>query len=114
VGVMRCTPIGSARPAASAPVLDVPKSRDPSDAQMVFAVDIRASGDMFVDSTRKVDDAALLEQARQAAQSGDVPAIIRADASVPHGGVIHTLDILKEAGISKIAFGVSPDPPAGR
>ena len=37
-------------------------------------------------------------------------ALIRADTSVQHGRVIRALDLLKQAGIAKIAFGVSPVP----
>ena len=42
----------------------------------------------------------------------DKRAVIRADTSVQHGRVIRTLDLLKQAGISKIAFGVTPVPAA--
>jgi biopolymer transport protein ExbD len=38
----------------------------------------------------------------------DLRAVIRADRKVEHGRVIHVLDLLKRAGISKIAFAVSP------
>jgi biopolymer transport protein ExbD len=40
-------------------------------------------------------------------KSPDLRAVIRADASVTHGRVIRVLDLLKQAGISKIAFGVA-------
>lgn len=35
-------------------------------------------------------------------------AVIRADRNVLHGTVIAALDVLKRAGIAKIAFAVSP------
>ena len=38
-------------------------------------------------------------------------AVIKADAAVPHGRVIHVLDLLKQAGVAKIAFGVTPVSP---
>jgi biopolymer transport protein ExbD len=114
-GLMRCTPIGSARPAASALPLDLPKNADLPDVQMIFTVELHASGDMFVNSTRTADEAALLEQAREVvAKNKDVRAVIRADTSVTHGRVIHTLDMLKQAGISKIAFGTAASSPAGQ
>jgi biopolymer transport protein ExbD len=43
-----------------------------------------------------------------------VRAVIRADAAVPHGRVVHVMDLLKQADIGKIAFGVTPTAPAGR
>ena len=38
----------------------------------------------------------------------ELRAVIRADKKVEHGRVIHVLDLLKRAGIAKIAFAVSP------
>ena len=34
--------------------------------------------------------------------------MIQADGEVPHRRVIHTLDLLKRAGISRVAFGALP------
>jgi biopolymer transport protein ExbD len=34
--------------------------------------------------------------------------VIRADQKVEHGRVIHVLDLLKRAGVAKIAFAVTP------
>jgi len=34
--------------------------------------------------------------------------VIRADKKVEHGRVIHVLDLLRRAGIAKIAFAVTP------
>ena len=43
------------------------------------------------------------------AQHPDLRAVIKADAAVTHGRVIHVLDLLKQAHVNKIAFGVTPD-----
>jgi biopolymer transport protein ExbD len=65
-----------------------------------------------VDSKRVVNDDAILPLARDAhARNNDLRAVIKADSSVPHGRVIHVLDLLKQGGVSKIAFGVTPVPP---
>jgi biopolymer transport protein ExbD len=34
--------------------------------------------------------------------------VLQADGAVPHRRVIHTLDLLKTAGIAKVAFGALP------
>ena len=34
-----------------------------------------------------------------------------ADESVPHGKVVRVMDLIKQGGIGKIAFGVTPTPP---
>lgn len=52
---------------------------------------------------------AILPLARAAREKNpELRAVIKADASVPHGRVIHVLDLLKQAQVSKIAFGVNP------
>lgn len=113
MGAMRCTPLGSAGPAASALPLDLPKTGS-GEMQTVFGVELHANGDTLVDGKRLYSDDALLAQARDAiTQNPNLRAVIRADATVPHGRVIRALDLLKQAGISKIAFGVAPSPPEG-
>ncbi|MBN2197341.1 MAG: biopolymer transporter ExbD [Polyangiaceae bacterium] len=39
-------------------------------------------------------------------------AVLRADSRVPHGDVIRVVDVLKQAGIVKIAFAVAPEAPS--
>jgi biopolymer transport protein ExbD len=34
--------------------------------------------------------------------------VINADGGVPHRKIIHTLDLIKTAGIAKVAFGALP------
>jgi biopolymer transport protein ExbD len=96
--------------------LDVPKPPPPPGAgavQQMFTVELRTDGTTHVNGKLVADDAALLATARGAiAATPDLRAVIRADAAVTHGRVIHVLDLLKQAGISKIAFGVSPAPAA--
>jgi biopolymer transport protein ExbD len=45
------------------------------------------------------------------AKTADLRAVIKADGTVQHQRVIHVLDLLKQAGIAKIAFGVTPIAP---
>ena len=74
------------------------------------------SGDMFVDQKKLANDDALLPLARKGhAKTADLRAVIKADGTVQHQRVIHVLDLLKQAGIAKIAFGVTtiaPEPSA--
>jgi biopolymer transport protein ExbD len=35
-------------------------------------------------------------------------AVIRADADANHGAVMHALDVMKQAGLSRIALGALP------
>jgi len=92
--------------------LDLPKAASGTDVQVVFSTELYANGDITVDQKKLPNDDAILGLARDAhAQSADVRAVIRADGTVQHQRVIHVLDLLKQAGISKIAFGVTPVAP---
>jgi biopolymer transport protein ExbD len=92
--------------------LDLPKAASGSEIQIVFSVELYANGDISVDQKKIASDEALFPLAKDAhAQSADVRAVIRADGTVQHQRVIHVLDLLKQAGITKIAFGVTPIAP---
>jgi biopolymer transport protein ExbD len=93
--------------------LDLPKAATGTDAvQTVFSVVLGPDGTVMVNSSTLPNDDAILPQAKDAlAKNKDLRAVIKADNNVPHGRVIHVLDLLKQAQISKIAFGVSPVSP---
>jgi biopolymer transport protein ExbD len=93
--------------------LDLPKSVTGADNQVqtVFSVVLAADGSTQVDSKPVANDDAILALAKAAAsQNKDLRAVIKADNTVSHGRVIHVLDMLKQAQLSKIAFGVSKLP----
>ena len=92
--------------------LDLPKAATGTDVQVVFSIILAADGSTQVDSKRVPNDDAILALARDAhAHNADLRAVIKADSAVPHGRVIHVLDLLKQGGVSRIAFGVTPVPP---
>jgi biopolymer transport protein ExbD len=90
--------------------LDLPKAATgTSDVQVVFSIVLAADGRSMVDGKAIANDDAVLPLARDAqAQHPDLRAVIKADSAVTHGRVIHVLDLLKQAHVSKIAFGVTP------
>lgn len=92
--------------------LDLPKGATGTDqVQTVFSVVLAADGTTMVDSAKVGSEEAILPLAKDAlAKTPDLRAVIKADTTVQHGRVIKVLDILKQAKISKIAFGVSPVP----
>jgi len=93
--------------------LDLPKAATGSDVQTIFSIELYPKDDeIVVDSKRIPNDNALLPLAREGhAKNSDLRAVIKADSSVRHGRVMHVLDLLKQAGIAKIAFGVQPIAP---
>jgi biopolymer transport protein ExbD len=90
--------------------LDLPKAATgTSDVQVVFSIILAADGRAMVDGKAIANDEAILQLARDAqSQHADLRAVIKADAAVTHGRVIHVLDLLKQAHVNKIAFGVTP------
>lgn len=91
--------------------MDLPKAASGEEVQNVFSVELTADGAARVDSTPVATDEEMAELARQAkARNKDMRVVIRADKKVEHGRVIRVLDILKQAGLSKFAFGVAPVP----
>jgi len=89
--------------------LDLPKAAKSQVAQIPFQVDIEANGDVHVDGAKldKVEEVLALAKERLS-KDPEMRVNIRADAQVPHGKVMRVVDLLKQAGISKIAFGVTP------
>jgi biopolymer transport protein ExbD len=88
--------------------LDLPRAGG-GEVRLIFSVELPDAKRTIANGEAVADDAALLAAAKKrVAESPDTRAVIRADKSVPHGRVIAVLDTLKQAGISKIAFGVSP------
>jgi len=90
--------------------LDLPKAaKGTSDLQVIFSIILSADGRTFVDSKQVANDDAILPIARdKETEHPDLRAVIKADAAVTHGRVIHVLDLLKQANVNKIAFGVTP------
>ncbi len=88
--------------------MDLPKAASGEEVQVVFSVELLADGATYVDSKPIAPGGSVAELARNArAKHPDVRAVIRAENAVQHGRVIGVLDVLKRAGIAKIAFATS-------
>jgi biopolymer transport protein ExbD len=89
--------------------MDLPKAASGESIQTVFSVELTADGKTYVDSEAVPGDDAVSALAQaQKAKNPELRAVIRADEKVEHGRVIHVLDLLKRAGVAKIAFAVAP------
>src|SRR5687767_352188 len=89
--------------------LDLPRAATGPSAQPVFGISLLGDGQMLVNDKPVPTDEALLAIAEsQVKANPDSRAVIKASANVKHGRVIRVLDILKQAGLTKIAFGVTP------
>jgi biopolymer transport protein ExbD len=89
--------------------LDLPRASQTRELQVVFSVILPTSGPTLVNGEPAADDQLLTSLAQAAFRKApDVRAVITADGSVPHRRVIHTLDLIKTAGITRVAFGALP------
>jgi biopolymer transport protein ExbD len=88
--------------------LDLPKAVTSEEVQVVFSVLLPKGGPTLVDGEPAPEDGQLLAKARNAAAgNAELRAVISADGEVPHSRVIHTLDLLKQAGVTHVAFATS-------
>ena len=93
--------------------VELPKAATGHDVQEIFSVVLTAGGIVQVNGTTLGAEDDLLSRARTAkASNSELRTVIKADGDVPHRRVMHVLDMLREAGVSKIAFGVTPIPTA--
>jgi biopolymer transport protein ExbD len=91
--------------------LDLPRAATGGEVQEVFSLALFTDGSLRVDGTRVPDERALLALARLAqAKNRELRAVVHADGAVPHSRVMQALDVLRQAGVTRIAFGVLPGP----
>ena len=89
--------------------LDLPQAAKGETIQLTFGLELHSNGDITVDKKKLANDKAVLPLAKEALRKNkDLRAVIRADKTVQHGRIIRVLDLLKQAGVTKIAFGVTP------
>jgi biopolymer transport protein ExbD len=89
--------------------MDLPKAASGEEVQNVFSVELTVDGKTRVDSMAVPSDDSVGELARQAkAKNKDIRAVLRVDKKVEHGRVIRVMDLLKQAGVAKLAFAVTP------
>ena len=85
--------------------LDLPKAASASELQTMFTVTIDADGVVQANGVTIHDVKTLRELARAAqAQTPDLRAVLSASERVNHGVVMHALDVLRQVGVSKVAF----------
>jgi biopolymer transport protein ExbD len=91
--------------------MDLPKAATGGEVQQIFSVLLLPDQSIEVAGER-LDEAQLLARAKAALSAQpELRAIIDADGNVPHHRVLATLDVLRQAGLSRVAFGVSPKAP---
>jgi biopolymer transport protein TolR len=96
--------------------VELPKAASGTDqAKTTLAVTLQKDGSMYLNGAKANDQAVVRFIGENLPGTPDLQAVIAADRSVPHGDVVHVIDLVKRAGIRKFAINVDPNTaPAGR
>src|SRR5208283_4711488 len=89
--------------------LELPKASSGEATQVIFSIGLLPDGRTMVNGQLVESDDAILPLVRtEHAAHPDLNVVIQADGHVYHQRVIHVMDLLSQADISHIAFGVVP------
>jgi biopolymer transport protein ExbD len=92
--------------------LDLPHAATAGTTQTVLTLVIDANNRVHLNGRVVADKKALQSEARRALQSDPkLRTLISASRQASHGSVMHVLDSVREAGISKIAFAADKSQP---
>jgi biopolymer transport protein ExbD len=85
--------------------LDLPKAKTAGATQTVLNVSIDAHGGVLANGNKLGNDAELKTRAREALKADpELRTVISASESASHGKVMHVLDTVRDAGITRVAF----------
>jgi len=89
--------------------LDLPRATQTEVVQMIFSVAVPATGPAVVNGAAVRSDADLMALVRDAhAKDPELRVVISGDGSAHHRRVLHVLDLVKRAGVSRVAFAALP------
>jgi biopolymer transport protein ExbD len=87
--------------------VDLPKASEFGTAMMILSVTIARDGALSIDGRPARDEREIIERARTGVRANpELRAVILADKDVPFGRVVQVMDLLKQGGVDRIAFGV--------
>ena len=85
--------------------LDLPKAKTAGAVQTVFNVGVDSQGSITANGQPVADDRSLQAQASAALkQNPELRTVISASSAASHGKVMHVLDTVRDAGVTRIAF----------
>jgi biopolymer transport protein ExbD len=87
--------------------VDLPKAATGSDqTRTSLALTLTKEGTLYLNGDRSDDAAVTRYIAAELPKNAELQAIIAADKVVPHGSVVHLIDLVKRAGVRKFAINV--------
>lgn len=89
--------------------VDLPKAASGSDsAKTSLVLTIAKDGKLHLNGTASNDGAVATFIREELPKNPDLQAVIAADRAVPHGDVVHVMDLVKTAGVRRFAINVDP------
>lgn len=93
--------------------LDLPKAKTAGATQTVLSVSIDAQGGVLANGSKVANDEELRRRASSALKENpELRTVIAASSSASHGKVMHVLDTVRDAGITRVAFAADKIPAA--
>lgn len=87
--------------------VDLPKAVTGSDqARTTLALTLTKEGQLYLNGDLSDEAKVAAQIAAEMPKNPDLQAIIAADKVVPHGAVVHVIDLVKRAGVRKFAINV--------
>ena len=94
--------------------VDLPKAASGTEtAKSTLALTLNKEGVLFLNGERSSDEGIVRFIGSELPKNPELQAIIAADKVVPHGDVIHVIDLVKRSGVHKFAISTDREP-AGR
>jgi biopolymer transport protein ExbD len=89
--------------------IQVPKAltSDPT-APSTRSLVLNARGEVFYQNQKVTKEELARALKSQAAMDPQIRIVLSADASLSHGKVVELLDVVRQAGVTKVALGVTP------
>jgi len=85
--------------------IDKPKAATGGEVQSTLRISVTATGDLFVNGDKFLDDAAAVARIKQIAATSTKPKAIIAGSRVgPYGNVMRAIDLAQQAGVTAIAL----------
>jgi biopolymer transport protein ExbD len=87
--------------------VDLPKAATGSDTQKSsLGLSLDKTGKLFLNGEPATEETVLAFIKAELPKTPELQAVIAADKSVPHGDVVHVIDVVKRAGIKRFAINV--------
>jgi biopolymer transport protein TolR len=89
--------------------VDLPKAASGTEqTRTVLGLTLLKDGTLYLNGERSNDEAVGRAIGNELPRNPELQAIIAADRSVPHGDVVHLIDLVKRAGVHRFAIDVDP------